>query len=87
MRFRSYLKVPETGVSNTTGGKKMNRDQVKGRMKEAGGKAQYKAGKAAGSLKHQAKGALRTAAGKLQKNAGDAASQARGEARRSTREP
>lgn len=50
----------------------MNRDQTKGRMKEAGGKLQQKAGKATGSLKHQAKGLARQAAGKLQKNVGDA---------------
>ena len=50
----------------------MNRDQVKGRMKEAGGKLQQKAGKASGSVKHQAKGLLKQGTGKLQKNAGDA---------------
>lgn len=50
----------------------MNRDQVKGRMKEAGGKMQQKAGKAAGSTKHQAKGMMKQAGGKLQKSAGDA---------------
>ena len=50
----------------------MNRDQVKGRMKEAGGKIQQKAGKASGSLKHQAKGLIKQGTGKLQKNAGDA---------------
>ena len=50
----------------------MNRDQVKGRMKEAGGKLQQKAGKAAGSIKQQAKGLARQATGKVQKSAGDA---------------
>ena len=50
----------------------MNRDQVKGRMKEAGGKIQQKAGKASGSLKQQAKGLMKQGSGKLQKNAGDA---------------
>ena len=50
----------------------MNRDQVKGRMKEAGGKVQQKAGKASGSLKQQAKGLIKQGTGKLQKNAGDA---------------
>ena len=50
----------------------MNRDQVKGRMKEAAGKAQLKAGKAAGSLKHQAKGLAKQVEGKVQKNVGDA---------------
>ena len=50
----------------------MNRDQVKGRMKDAGGKIQQKAGKASGSLKHQAKGLMKQGSGKLQRNAGDA---------------
>ena len=50
----------------------MNRDQVKGRMKEAGGKIQQKAGKATGSVKQQAKGLANQAEGKLQKNVGDA---------------
>jgi uncharacterized protein YjbJ (UPF0337 family) len=50
----------------------MNRDQVKGRMKDAGGKIQQKAGKASGSLKLQAKGLMKQGSGKLQRNAGDA---------------
>ena len=55
----------------------MNRDQVKGRMKEAGGKIQQKAGKAMGNPKHQLKGLAKQAGGKLQKNAGDAANSSR----------
>jgi uncharacterized protein YjbJ (UPF0337 family) len=50
----------------------MNRDQVKGRMKEAVGKAQQKAGEATGSLKHQAKGLAKQVVGKTQKTVGDA---------------
>jgi uncharacterized protein YjbJ (UPF0337 family) len=50
----------------------MNRDQAKGRMKDAGGKMQQKAGKAAGSTRQQAKGLAKQASGKLQKGAGDA---------------
>jgi uncharacterized protein YjbJ (UPF0337 family) len=50
----------------------MNRDQVKGRMKEAAGKIQQKAGKATGSLSEQAKGLAKQGAGKVQKAAGDA---------------
>ena len=49
----------------------MNRDQVKGRMKQAGGKMQAKAGKATGSLKHQAKGMGKQVSGTLQKTMGD----------------
>jgi uncharacterized protein YjbJ (UPF0337 family) len=55
----------------------MNRDQAKGRMKEAGGKLQQKAGKAMGSPKHQLKGMAKQAGGKLQKSAGDAANASR----------
>ena len=54
----------------------MNSDQIKGRVKEAGGKLQQKAGKATGSLKHQAKGLVKQGSGKLQKNAGDARNEA-----------
>lgn len=49
----------------------MNRDQVKGRMKEAGGTIQQKAGKATGNRSAQAKGMLKRGVGKLQKSAGD----------------
>ena len=49
----------------------MNRDQVKGRMKEAAGKVQQKAGKATGSIKTQAKGLAKSVEGKVQKNVGD----------------
>ena len=55
----------------------MNRDQAKGRMKDAGGKMQQKAGRAMGSPKHQLKGMARQAGGKLQKGAGDAANASR----------
>lgn len=54
----------------------MNRDQVKGRMKEAGGKIQEKAGKATGNYGQQAKGLLNQGVGKVQKNLGDAANDA-----------
>jgi len=50
----------------------MNKDQVKGRMKEAAGKVEQKAGKATGSIKTQAKGLAKDVAGKVQKNVGDA---------------
>lgn len=54
----------------------MNRDQVKGRMKEASGTIQEKAGKATGNRSQQAKGMLKRGVGKLQKGAGDAANDA-----------
>lgn len=50
----------------------MNRDQVKGRAKEAAGKLQKNAGKAVDSPKHTIKGAAREVAGKIQKKVGDA---------------
>jgi uncharacterized protein YjbJ (UPF0337 family) len=50
----------------------MNRDQVKGRVKDAAGQVQQKAGKATGSIKTQAKGLAKSVAGKVQKNVGDA---------------
>jgi uncharacterized protein YjbJ (UPF0337 family) len=49
----------------------VNRDQVKGRMKEAMGRVQEKAGKAGGSMKQQAKGLMKQASGKVQKAVGD----------------
>jgi uncharacterized protein YjbJ (UPF0337 family) len=50
----------------------MNRDQVKGRIKEAAGKAKKVTGRAIGSAKMEAKGLVKEARGKLQKNVGDA---------------
>lgn len=49
----------------------MNRDQVKGSIKDAAGKVQRKAGEAIGSADQQVKGAARQAEGKVQKAAGD----------------
>lgn len=59
-------------VNRFTKETRMNRDQVKGRLKEAAGKVQQEAGKATGSLKTQAKGLLKEVEGKVQKNVGDA---------------
>jgi uncharacterized protein YjbJ (UPF0337 family) len=49
-----------------------NRDQVKGRVKEATGKVQEVAGKAVGSTSQQAKGMLNQMAGASQAKFGDA---------------
>ena len=49
----------------------MNKDQVKGAVKDAAGKVQRKAGEAMGSNKQQAKGMTKQAEGKVQKAAGD----------------
>ncbi|HEY2865319.1 MAG TPA: CsbD family protein [Casimicrobiaceae bacterium] len=55
----------------------MNKDQVKGRMGQAGGKMKEMAGKLFGSNKLKAQGDAKQAAGKVQKNYGDAKSEAR----------
>lgn len=50
----------------------MNKDQVKGKIKEAAGEVQEHVGKAVGSTEQQAKGHARELTGKAQKNLGDA---------------
>jgi len=50
----------------------MNKDQIKGSLKEAAGKAQAKAGDLMDSPKQQAKGAVKQVKGHAQKNLGDA---------------
>lgn len=50
----------------------MNKDQVKGKLKDIGGKIQQEVGKAVGSSEQQAKGLSKQAEGKLQKGLGDA---------------
>jgi uncharacterized protein YjbJ (UPF0337 family) len=50
----------------------MNKDQVKGTVKEAAGKVQGKLGDMVGNDKQQAKGLVKEAAGKAQKKVGDA---------------
>ncbi len=50
----------------------MNKDQVKGAVKDVAGKAQEGIGKALGSGEQQAKGLARQGEGKLQKHYGDA---------------
>jgi uncharacterized protein YjbJ (UPF0337 family) len=50
----------------------MNKDQVKGKAKDIGGKVQEEVGKVVGSNKQQAEGLANQAEGKLQEKAGDA---------------
>jgi len=50
----------------------MNKDQMKGAVKDAAGKVQQKTGEAMGSQEQQAKGLARQAEGKVQKSYGDA---------------
>lgn len=54
----------------------MNKDQLKGRVKEAEGKVQKNIGEATGDLSQQAKGLGKEAVGKVQKNVGDARNEA-----------
>ena len=50
----------------------MNKDQVKGTVKEAAGKVQKAFGEAVGSTDHRVKGAIKQAEGKTQQVVGDA---------------
>jgi uncharacterized protein YjbJ (UPF0337 family) len=49
----------------------MNKDQIKGGMKDAAGKVQKEAGKLMGSNEHQTKGMGKQAEGKVQKGVGN----------------
>lgn len=49
----------------------MNKDQIKGSVKDAVGKVQQKAGKVSGREDQEAKGLGKQAAGKLQKAVGN----------------
>jgi uncharacterized protein YjbJ (UPF0337 family) len=50
----------------------MNKDQVKGALKDGAGKVQEQAGKLTGNEKQEAKGQARQMEGKVQKGVGDA---------------
>lgn len=50
----------------------MNKNQVKGAVKDAAGKVQEEAGKLVGSKEQQAKGLQKQVAGKVEKKLGDA---------------
>jgi uncharacterized protein YjbJ (UPF0337 family) len=50
----------------------MNKDQVKGVVKNVAGKVQEQAGKLVGSKEQQVKGLSKQISGKVQKNLGDA---------------
>jgi len=49
----------------------MNKDQVKGAVKDVAGKIQQEAGKLTGSKKQQIKGLSKQISGKVQKGVGD----------------
>ncbi|CUI08098.1 CsbD family protein [Massilia sp. P8910] len=50
----------------------MNKDQVKGKAKDIGGKIQEEVGKVVGSSEQQAKGLSKQVEGKVQEKLGDA---------------
>ena len=50
----------------------MNKDQVKGKLKDIGGKIQEEVGDVIGSSEQQAKGISKQVEGKVQKTYGDA---------------
>jgi len=50
----------------------MNKDQIKGKVKDIAGKVQQKTGEATGSASQQVKGVAKQIAGKTQKGLGDA---------------
>mgnify|MGYP000962742885 FL=1 len=56
----------------------MNKDQVKGKAKEIGGKVQQKVGEAVGSRQQQSEGLSNQAEGKVQKKVGDLKEVAKG---------
>jgi len=56
----------------------MNKDQVKGKTKEIGGKVQQKVGEAVGSRQQQSEGLSNQAEGKVQKKVGDVKEIAKG---------
>lgn len=56
----------------------MNKDQVKGKAKEVGGKVQQKVGEAVGSRQQQGEGMSNQAEGKVQKKVGDLKEVAKG---------
>jgi uncharacterized protein YjbJ (UPF0337 family) len=49
----------------------MNKDQIKGKAKDVGGKVQEEVGKVTGSSEQQAKGLSKQVEGKVQEKAGD----------------
>lgn len=49
----------------------MNKDQIKGKAKDIGGKIQEEVGKVTGSSKQQAEGLAKQSEGKLQEKSGD----------------
>lgn len=64
----------------------MNKNEIKGGMKEAAGKAQKEFGKAVDSPKHTIEGGMKEVAGKVQKGAGKIQEEARKQRKDADRE-
>jgi uncharacterized protein YjbJ (UPF0337 family) len=64
----------------------MNKNQVKGAAKEAGGKIQKEFGKAVDSPKHTIEGGMKEAGGKIQKEAGNIQEDVRKQRKEANRE-
>jgi uncharacterized protein YjbJ (UPF0337 family) len=65
----------------------INKDQVEGRLKEAGGKIQEEFGKAVGSTTETVKGKLNKNVGAAQAKLGDAAERVKDHAKNADRRP
>jgi uncharacterized protein YjbJ (UPF0337 family) len=70
------------GAGNTLKEPSMNKDQVKGAVKDAAGTVQEKAGQMTGSTTTQAKGLAKQAEGTAQKQVGDVKEAAKDATRR-----
>jgi uncharacterized protein YjbJ (UPF0337 family) len=65
------LSAPQAQLSTTHKGNTMNKDQIKGAVKNAAGKVQQQTGKVIGSTEQQVKGVVKQAEGQTQKAFGD----------------
>lgn len=79
--------IPGAGVCSFPLDAAMNRDQVKGKVKDVTGKAQQKLGEVTGSAEQQAKGVAKQIAGKTQKALGDIEEANEAEAKRTRYKP
>jgi uncharacterized protein YjbJ (UPF0337 family) len=68
---------PKLGIRVNHGGC-MNKDQIKGKAKDIGGKIQEKVGEAVGNRQQQSEGLSNQAEGKVQKKVGDVKEIAKG---------
>lgn len=79
--------ISGAGVCSFPTGAAMNRDQVKGKVKDVTGKVQQKLGEVTGSNEQQAKGIAKQIVGKTQKTLGDIEQANEAEAKRTRYKP